>query len=106
MDEGFRRGHGSNLMPIWGRASITFVHAEISLILQASTSRTCILSGAGQIVGVTSLPQRKNRPVVTVGEMSRRAEEIRSGTVAVSSMEEMEASFEKKKAAALKRRRS
>jgi hypothetical protein len=52
---------------------------------------------------VTSLPQRKNRPVVTVGEMSRRAEEIRNGTVATSSIEEMEASFEKKKAAALKR---
>jgi hypothetical protein len=55
---------------------------------------------------MTSLPQRKNRPVVTVGEMSRRAEEIRNGTVATTSMEEMVASFEKKKAAVQKRLRS
>jgi len=55
---------------------------------------------------MTALPQRKNRPVVTVGEMSRRAEEIRNETVVTSSMEEMEAGFEKKKAAAIKRHRS
>jgi hypothetical protein len=29
MDEGFRRGHGFNLMPILRRASITFVHVKI-----------------------------------------------------------------------------
>ena len=75
-------------------------------ILHLHLSRICILPGAGQIVGMTSLPQRKNRPVVTVGEMSRRAEEIQNGTVAASSMEEVEASFEKKKAAALKRLRA
>ena len=57
-------------------------------------------------MSVTSLPQRKNRPEVTAAEMARRAEEIRNGAVATSSMEEMETAFEKKKVAAIKRHRS
>jgi hypothetical protein len=80
--------------------------AEVLEIASCAFCQTCILPEVDQISDMTSLPQRKHRPVVTVGEMSRRAEEIRSGTVAVSSMEEMEASFGKKKAAALKRFRS